>query len=168
MKKKFLILVLLIVSNLTFAKDPLAGKVFTTCDGGKLSSQYWVGFFKGGEEFEAILFFDSPKKDCDGHELFAIGRNWDYSATEQEFESKLVSSKVVILSQKMIKMFNDNKFCEKSNWKLNEVVTCTGMDVFGLEERTGFRTSHSYKLDSKGIEVKGSDGEVINLNLTKE
>ena len=168
MKKCLLLFLILIYSSITHAKDPLAGKLFTTCDGGKISSQYWVGFYKGGEEFEAILFFDSPQEDCEGQEIFAIGRIWDYRATDKEFESKLLASKVVLLSKKHVKMFNENKYCEKSDWKVDEPVLCTGMDIFGLEEREGYRNSHRYKLNAKGIEVMSGEGEVIHLNLTKE
>ena len=65
-------------------------------------------------------------------------------------------------------MFNTNKFCGIQNWKLNQPVDCTGHEVYGLEERTGYTTMHQFKTDDIGIELKDDEGEVQKLINSKE
>ena len=51
------------------------------------------------------------------------------------------------------------KFCEHSNWKVDEQVPCTGINIFGEELNEGHRTIHKFKLKGHRLEVQNQIGE---------
>ncbi len=159
--KLFIFLILVFISLDTFSKDPLEGRFFERCVSDEnFSLDYGLIYFDTGVEMETSIFRVSKKGPCKGKPIFALGRIWKYEVHGNDLVTTLTKSRVLLLSKRYVSFFNQNKFCEKDNWIVNEVVECTGKDILGLEEREGYRTVHQFKVTTDYLEAVNTDGEV--------
>jgi hypothetical protein len=159
--KLFIFFLLVFISLDSFSKDPLEGRFFEGCvTEENFSLDYGLIYFDTGVEMETSIFRVSKKGPCKGPPIFALGRIWKYEVHGNELVTTLTKSRVLLLSKRYVSYFNENKFCEKDNWIVNEVVECTGKDIFGLEEREGYRTVHQFKVTPDYLEATNTDGEV--------
>lgn len=155
-------------SAFALAKDPFYGHLFSTCDISKdYHMEYFSEFAPKNEEFEVELYKKSSKKGCKGQGLFAVGRIWHYEIDGNELITTLKYVNVVLMDGKGVEYFNLMKFCDHSNWKVYERVSCTGKDIFGEESDVGHRTIHQFKLKGSKLEVKNQDGDITILNKIK-
>jgi hypothetical protein len=161
----FILLLLVFISLDSFSKDQLEGRYFAECTTEEnFSLEHGLIFFDTGVEMETGIVRESKKGPCKGPALYALGRIWKYEVHGNELVTTLTKSRVLVLSKRVVSYFNQNKFCEKDNWVPDEVVECTGKDIFGLEEREGYRTVHQFKVTPDYLETTSKDGEVIKLN----
>lgn len=166
-----MILLLLLSFNLndSFAKDPLQGKAFSSCEkiSHKSELEYVVEYMSGNEEFEAEVYHLKSSKPCKGDVLFAIGRIWKYELNQNELITTLDKVNVIILENELIPIFNSKAVCGVSKWELDKIVSCEGKQVIDLEEIPGYRTIHKFKLQGKKMIVTEDDGESFELQLMK-
>ncbi len=169
MKQFFIISIFLLTSVTTFAKDPLKGKVFATCDrhSSAVDIEYEVEYRKDNEELELEIYMTKEKAPCDGTPLFAIGRVWKYQIVGKELVTTLDRVKVMVVDKKIIPFFNEHRFCDTDDWKLEEMVSCAGLDIFGEESLPGHRTTHQFKLVKNKMIVTDDDGEKLELKAIK-
>ena len=160
-----LLLLLTLSFQDTFAKDPLQGKAFSSCE--KISKhnelKYTVEYMPGNKEFEAELYVEKDKRPCGGFPIFAIGRVWNYEINQNELITTLESVRVIILEPKVVKMFNRNVICGVKNWKDDEVVSCEGKSLLDFEDDIGHRTIHKFKHQKNKLIITDDDGESFEL-----
>jgi hypothetical protein len=163
--KWFLIVSLMTYSLLSFSKDPLRGKLFFSCDTSEkgIHEKYLVEYLPNNEEFETTMFSEPSKKKCLGKKMLSVSRIWKYVINGNELITTLKFEKFIIFDPKLVPIFNKIKQCNLSNWKLDEVVTCTGNNIIDPEMIEGHRTSHTFTLKGDYFNIKGSDSERLTL-----
>lgn len=163
--KRLIVFLISFYSFSVSASSLVTGYPFTSCNRDILGfhQEYYVQFLKDGTEFEAEMYLTPSKKPCVGKHLFTIGRIWGYEVHEDEFSSVLKEVVVIVSNPRIIPFFNKHKFCEKSDWKLEEIVKCTGLNIFGYESLTGHRTIHQFKVLDNELHVIDDSGEKLIL-----
>jgi hypothetical protein len=164
-----LLLLLCLNFNDSFAKDPLQGKSFSSCEkiSNKSELEYVVEYMSRNEEFEAEVYHLKSSKPCKGDPLFAIGRIWKYELNQNELITTLDKVKVIVLDKELVPIFNSKQICGAYNWEIDKVVSCEGKRAIDLEEIPGYRTIHKFKLLGKKMIVTEDDGESFELQLMK-
>ena len=164
-----LLLLLSLSFQESFAKDPLKGKAYSSCE--EISKhtelEYVVEYMSGNEEFEAEVYHAKSSKPCKGEPLFAIGRIWKYELNQNELITTLDKVKVIVLDKELVPIFDSKQICGAANWEVAKVVSCEGKRVIDLEEIPGYRTIHKFKLQGKKMIVTEDDGESFELQLMK-
>ena len=168
MLKLLLVLGFISSPTISYGKDPLVGNLFSTCDISKhYHMEYFSEFGPKNEEFEVELYKRASTKGCKGQDLFAVGRIWHYELNENELITTLKYVNVVLMESEFVDFFNKMKFCDHSNWKVDEQVPCAGKNIFYEEMNEGLRTIHKFKLMGNNLEVQDQDGEKTILKKTK-
>ena len=159
------LILLLTFPGLSFGKDRLKGKIFSTCDATDkdIHEEYVVEYLPDNEEFEATVYSGPSKKKCFGKMIMAVGRIWKYEINANELITTLDHENVIIFDPELIPVFNEMKQCNHSNWKVDEVVPCTGKDVVDTEVIEGHRTIHTFKLQGNDLKIKRMDGSRLTL-----
>ncbi len=148
-----------------FALDPLLGKRFNICD---KESKYYdldysVEFMIDKEEFEAEVFRNKDTNSCEGKSQFAIGRIWTYEINDNELITTLEKVTVVVTHKDFVGIFNKNKICGISNWKIDEFINCEGKNVLDLEGLPGHRTIHQFKIQGNELHLTEENGDRFKL-----
>ncbi len=164
-----LLFIIALSAQVSFAKDSLSGKTFSSCEEFSNDSEleYVVEYMSGSEEFEAEVYHAKAKKPCQGEVLFAIGRIWKYELNQNELITTLDRVSVILFEKELVSVFNRKQICGVSNWNLDNVVSCEGKQVIDEEEIPGYRTIHQFKLQKKKMIVTEDNGETFELQLQK-
>lgn len=118
--------------------------------------QHHLIFNDKNVEFEANLFIERKKlaKPCEGKQLLLVGSYWHYEEENSQFISTAFSHFMILRDPSYVSVFNKQKLCGLSNWKVFEKNECLEDKYLGDElAPRGKKTQHDFILKENELHI---------------
>lgn|GEM_PF-3140689 len=125
----------------------------------QLEVEHQIDFTDRGKVMDFILMGTKMGGlPCEGRIDFGVARSWAISYKNKSIILTLLESHVVVYEQFLTKIFSRYRYCNRNNWKVNEIVHCKESPPFGIET-DGLTETFSWKLLTNGtLSLKNHNG----------